>query len=133
MEESSEIVVFREFDNTIEANIIKAKLDAYGIPCFLTEENLANLYPGQQNMFLPVRLHLFQKDAEHARHVLVESTMSVHDDSTLSCPRCQSTFVQRDFPRKLSESFLAGLNVLFFGIFFPQRKVNRCQHCEFEF
>ncbi|SKC41097.1 putative signal transducing protein [Ohtaekwangia koreensis] len=133
MEERNEIVVFQQFDNTIHANIIKTKLDAYGIPCFLTEENLANLYPGQQHAFFQVRLHLFESDVSQARHILSEANLIIEDDSAPACPQCQSKKIERDFPRKLSEQFLAGLNILFFGIFFPKRKVNRCLDCEHEF
>ena len=45
-ESDNEIVVFQHFDNAIEANIAKTKLDAFGVPCFLTEENMGGLYPG---------------------------------------------------------------------------------------
>jgi hypothetical protein len=37
MQEHDDIIVFQKLDNAIEANIVKSKLDAYGIPCFLTE------------------------------------------------------------------------------------------------
>jgi len=133
MEEQSNIVVFRQFDTAIEANILKTKLDAYGIPCFLTEENLANLYPGQQFIPFQVRLHLFAKDVEQANTILSEQNFAIDDETTLKCPRCQSTHMERDFPRKLSEEFLSSLNVIFFGIFFPKKKINRCLDCDLEF
>ena len=44
--EGQGIVVLMNFRESISANIVKNKLDAYGVPCFLTEENLSNLYPG---------------------------------------------------------------------------------------
>jgi hypothetical protein len=79
MEEHDDIIVFRSFENTITANIAKTKLDAYGVPCFLTEENLANLYPFQN--FLGVRLHLFARDVEWAKSVLTENNLSINDES----------------------------------------------------
>ncbi|HEY9009307.1 putative signal transducing protein [Ohtaekwangia sp.] len=131
--ERDEIIVFQQFDNTIDANIIKTKLDAYGIPCFLTEENLANLYPGQQHAFFQVRLHLFKHDLQEAQQILAEVNLFVEDDSMPVCPQCQSKKIERGFSRKLTDQFLAGLHVLFFGIFFPQRKINRCNDCQHEF
>src|SRR5690606_9588822 len=69
-----EIVVFMSFRDTISANLVKSKLDAYGIPCFLTEENLSNLYPGASALMnSQVRLHLFTRDVEPARLILSES------------------------------------------------------------
>ena len=76
MGEEDDIIVFRRFENPIDANIIKAKLDAHGIPCFLTEEHLANLLNLVSN---GVRLHLFEKDAEWAKEVLKEINLSIHD------------------------------------------------------
>ena len=65
MEERGDIIVFRKFETLIEANIVRAKLDAYGVPCFLTEENLASLYPGASSLMnSDVRLHLFAHDRE---------------------------------------------------------------------
>ena len=79
MEEHDEIIVFKRFENAIEANIIKTKLDANGIPCFLSDENLANLYPLQNFLAMGVRLHLFAKDVEWAKSVLTENNLSIND------------------------------------------------------
>jgi hypothetical protein len=81
MEDQDDIIVFKRFENAIEANIIKTKLDAYGVPCFLTEENLANLYPTQNILAIGVRLHLFAKDVEWAKSVLVENNLSIDDET----------------------------------------------------
>jgi Putative prokaryotic signal transducing protein len=78
--EKGDIVVFRKFENSIDANIVKTKLDAYGVPCFLTEENLSNLYPGQSFLFFHVRLHLFATDVERANQIMEESNLSINDD-----------------------------------------------------
>ena len=72
MEESGKIVVFKAFDNVINANLAKTKLDAYGIPCFLTEENFTNLYPLMNDIFPGVRLHVFKQDFDQAKEVLQE-------------------------------------------------------------
>jgi hypothetical protein len=134
MGENDEIVVFRKFETTIEANIVKSKLDAYGIPCFLTEENMTNLYPGASSLMnFNVRLHLFSNDLPRARQVLEENHLDVDDGSAIKCPRCNSRRVERDFPKNLSTTFMSTLNVMFFGVFFPEKKVSRCLDCELEF
>jgi len=134
MNERDEIIVFRKFETSIEANIIKAKLDAYGIPCFLTEENMANLYPGASSLMnFNVRLHLFAHDRENAKHILEEENMEIDNESITKCPKCRSRNLERDFPKKFSLTFGSALNVLFFGIFFPHKKVFRCLDCEYEF
>lgn len=67
------IVVLRDFDTSIEANIARTKLEAYGVPCFLTEENMANLYPGQGLLAFTVRLHVFESDRARATEILSQS------------------------------------------------------------
>ncbi|MBL0742575.1 putative signal transducing protein [Chryseolinea lacunae] len=127
------IIAFRQFDNAIEANIAKAKLDAYGIACFLTEENMANLYPGAHSMMIiHVRLHLFAHDAERAGQLLEEQNLMV-DDTGNTCPQCFSKNVVRDFPNRFNMKITSLLNVVFFGIFFPHEKVFRCGDCNHEF
>lgn len=129
MENKNEIIVFRHFDNAIDASIAKTKLDAYGIPCFLTEENMSNLYPGVPFVAFKVRLHLFLHDSEKATQILTESALSSDDDVSAHCPRCFSPRIVRDFPKATRDS----LTYLLFGVFFPHKKVNHCLGCDNEF
>lgn len=133
MEPGEEIIVFKKFENAIDANIVKTKLDAYGIPCFLTEENLANLYPGQHFMLFNIRLHLFARDEERARQIIDESNLVVDNDLSTKCPKCHSSKVERDLPKKLTLKLSFILNFFLMGILFPHQKVYRCQDCACEF
>lgn len=73
MEEAEDkIIIYKSYDTAVLANLAKTKLDAYGIPCFLTEEHFTNLYPIRNDIFPGVRLHLFEKDKERADEVLRE-------------------------------------------------------------
>lgn len=134
MQNNDAIIVFGQFNNAIDANIVKSKLDAYGIPCFLTEENMANLYPGASTLMnFNVRLHLFRDDAERAHQIIDEKNLNVSDDTVMQCPACCSNNIERDFPKKLTLNFTSSLRFLFFGIFYPEKKVSRCADCECEF
>lgn len=66
------IIIYQSYDTVIQANLAKTKLDAYGVPCFLTEENFTSLYPFRNDIFPGVRLHIFEKDQERVREVLTE-------------------------------------------------------------
>jgi hypothetical protein len=129
MNDQDDIVVFRHYDTVIEANIAKTKLDAYGVPCFLTEENMSNLYPGQPFMAFKVRLHLFGKDEERALQILTEENVRIESDSSHRCPKCNSSRIVRDFPKESADN----LAFVFFGVLFPHKKVNRCIDCDNEF
>lgn len=128
-ENTDQIIVFQHFDNAIDANIAKTKLDAYGIPCFLTEENMAGLYPGQSFNAFKVRLHLFAADRQRAAHLLQGEPVDLHEETAMVCPRCRSQRIERAFPAKVADTLLYVL----FGIFLPHKKVNRCLDCGREF
>lgn len=127
-DQDNPIVVFRVFDEAIQAHIAKSKLDAYGIPCFLTEENMANLYPGVNLNAFKIRLHLFESDVARAADILYPAGLTAEDDGPI-CPRCHSANVTRAFPRKDAER----LKYVLFGVFLPHRKVSVCEVCGYEF
>jgi hypothetical protein len=99
----------------------------------LSEENLGNLYPGQNFNVFSIRLHLFAKDIERASQILDEGNLVLDNDSINRCPKCKSVKLERDFPKRLNESLSSSLAVVFFGVFFPKHKVFRCLECEHEF
>jgi hypothetical protein len=129
MDIKDDIIVFRQYDTVIDANIAKTRLDANDIPCFLTEENMSNLYPGQRFLAFKVRLHLFAKDEEKASQILSDIDLTSDSDSSLKCPKCSSSRIMRDFPKQSGES----LTFIFFGVLFPHKKVNHCLDCDNEF
>jgi hypothetical protein len=128
VEKENDIIVLQYFDNAIEANIAKTKLDAYGVPCFLTEENMAGLYPGQSLYAFKIRLHLFASDRDKALQILAGEHLSVHSEGS-GCPQCHSTNITRVFPKKDADTLI----YILFGVFLPHKKVNLCLNCGFEF
>lgn len=135
MEAERKIVVYRYFETSIDANIIKAKLDAFGIPCFLTEENMANLYPGVGYHMLAfrVRLHLFEDDIDSANKILEENHLELDEESVTRCPHCRSKKVERDFTRNIFYSIFM-ITLGFLG-FLPgtHKRVFHCLDCDREF
>lgn len=131
MEETEKIIVLKSFDNPIDASLAKSKLDAYGIPCFLSEENLGNLYPIQNPRFSGVRLHLFEHDVEQAKQVL-DDTLLVSSEERMRCPRCGSAQVDVDFSRKALSKIHSLIAAIFIAIF-PPKRFHRCRECGLEF
>ncbi len=109
MTESQEkIVIFRAYDTAVEANLAKTKLDAHGIPCFLTDEHLTNLYPIRNAIFPGVRLHIFEKDYDQVKSTLEEDQTEV---GFIKCPSCGS----HDYKQQLTD--WGRLGVLLAGVF----------------
>jgi len=130
MKDQDNIIAYGSFENSMEASLAKAKLDAYGIPCFLTEENLASLYPIQNPRF-SVRLHIFQKDEAQVREVLTETVFLTEEELT-RCPRCKSTHVEMGYTKKLTSRVVSILLSIILAIF-PPKKVYHCLDCDHEF
>lgn len=73
MKENQErIIVLESYGTVVEANLAKTKLDAYGIPCFLSDENFTSLLPFKNDLMTGVRLHIFNNDRARALEVLKE-------------------------------------------------------------
>jgi len=72
-ENTDKIVVFQQYETGLEANVAKTKLDAYGIPCFLTNENVASLYPLPYMKGMEVNLYIFKEDEERVIELLMGS------------------------------------------------------------
>lgn len=131
MEENDQIIVFKKYDSSIDANLAKTKLDAYGIPCFLTEENLTNLYPLQNLLLFGVRLHIFSNDFHTAEQVLNETVHMAEDD--LTCPVCRSKNIKFEYSQKLTVNLGRMLMAFLAVILIPTKKIYRCQDCQREF
>lgn len=52
----------------MECNVLKEN----GIECFLSNENIVQLYPMFSSPFSGIRLHLFEKDKDSAEKILQE-------------------------------------------------------------
>jgi hypothetical protein len=105
------IVVFKAYDTVMQANLAKTKLDAYGIPCFLTDENFVGLYPIRNEVFPGVRLHIFEIDFDLVTETLVETSLE------RSCPYCQSTNIEREVTEENKPMRI--ITALTSGILFP--------------
>ena len=126
--EQERIIVLRKFDGLIEANITKTKLDAFGIPCFLTEEHLTHL----TTSFLSggIRLHLFASDKEQAEHVLRQDFVAKSEDTGLvQCPECNS---KRIFTNDDDHDYTK-ITQIVFSLLMGLTKPYYCQNCGFEF
>ncbi|MDV3310390.1 MAG: DUF2007 domain-containing protein [Cyclobacteriaceae bacterium] len=121
-----DIIVLKRFETVIEANIARTKLDAFGIPCFLTEENVTNM----TNHLLSggIRLHVFARDEERARQIVMGDQLS-KDDDLIVCPRCHSRKIIRNGPESKVGKLMGAVVRVLLGLTRPYY----CQNCGHEF
>ena len=140
---SENIIVFDSYYEPLAAHLARTQLEAAGIPCFLTNENLVSL----NRMYSPVaggvRLHIYARDAARAAEVLHPVVMQASrggqaDPETaaadaLTCPRCGSHEVTFDAAARPGAAhwFVALLSRL--RRYPLQGRAHHCFHCGLNF
>ena len=74
MQKDDEIVTLRTFYNPMEAEIIRTKLEANGIPCFIADESLGVLYPVYNQGGGGIKLKVFARDVEDSNEIINDTT-----------------------------------------------------------
>jgi len=128
-EHEDKIIVFDSYDTVMAANLVKTKLDAYGIPCFLSDENFVGLYPIRNELFPGVRLHVFEKDRERVKEILGDQHAA--ETETMHCPYCGSQNIKIEQGK---ESLLRNLiSGVLLGLFLHPKEKHRCMDCSRQF
>ncbi|MEJ5992930.1 DUF2007 domain-containing protein [Pedobacter sp. Du54] len=68
------IVVYKTFENPIEANIILTRLKDAGFGCFLSGETTASLRPLFDASISGIQLHVFENEVEAITKLLAEES-----------------------------------------------------------
>lgn len=66
------IVVYKTFENPMEANVVMARLKDAGFNCFLTGENAAMVYPVFDISVSGIQLHVFENEVDEIAKLLAE-------------------------------------------------------------
>ena len=66
------IVVYKTFENPMEANLVMLRLKDAGFNCFLTGENTALVYPVFDTSISGIQLHVFENEVEEIDKLLAE-------------------------------------------------------------
>lgn len=70
MNKEEEIVTFETYFDPMLAEIIRAKLEANDIPCFLADENMGSIYPAYNQGGGGIKLKVFARDVERCRDII---------------------------------------------------------------
>jgi hypothetical protein len=142
--EAENIIVFDSYYEPLAAHLARTQLEAAGIPCFLTNENLVSL----NRMYSPVaggvRLHIYQRDATRAAEVLRppvvmqavrggQAEPTADNPEGVACPRCGSLEVATDAAAQPGAAhwFVALLSRL--RRYPLQGRAHHCFHCGLNF
>ena len=66
------IILYKTFENPMEANLILTRLKDAGFECFLTGETTASLRPLFDASISGIQLHIFENDLEEVNLFLAD-------------------------------------------------------------
>lgn len=69
------IIVYKTFENPIEANLVMARLKDSGFSCFLSGENTAMVYPVFDTSVSGVQLHVFENEIKEIDELLADENL----------------------------------------------------------
>jgi hypothetical protein len=125
-----------QYQYSSEAQIIKGRLEAEGIPVFLSDNLTIDTDPLVSNAIGGVKLKVLSKDVLKAKYILDSiQAYSVDDQGKpITCPECSGPNVNMYSSIKDSKSLIAfGIGVLFGALPLSTRYHYKCEHCLFEF
>lgn len=130
-EKSSELVTVATYNDVLHANIMKSKLEAYGIQCFLEDENMSTILYTQA--FGGIKLQVSEADAEQALEVLNEEQgVAEHEKvDAVVCPFCSSSDVEL---KSNHPNIFVAMGALFMNSLPLNKKVRYyCKNCKKSF
>lgn len=143
MDTSDKIITLGSYYDPMLAHIIRTRLEANGIPCFIADENTIGANPLYNQAIGGVKLKIFEHDLEKCRALLAtegdlhEQDHFEIDDETntyVLCPYCASNNVsniseteKESRPSAFLNSFLNLVNP-----FYTQKNWH-CNNCDRDF
>ncbi|MNK08986.1 hypothetical protein D3C87_269330 [compost metagenome] len=132
------LVTFKTFDNSIDAHILKIKLESEGITCFLFDENIVTVNPLYSNLVGGIKLKINEEDLIHAKNILLEleqTPYTTDDEQVITCPKCQSTHIESGHKSMKSIGAVLSAIASFLLFIFPiyRKDVYKCLDCGNEF
>lgn len=132
------LVTFKTFDNSIDAHILKIKLESEGITCFLFDENIVSVNPLYSNLVGGIKLKINEEDLVHARNIVLEleeTPLTTDDEQIITCPKCQSVKIVSGYKSMKSVGAVLSAIASFLLFIFPiyRKDVYKCLDCGKEF
>jgi len=137
------IVTFQSYYDPMLAHIVRTRLEANGIQCFVADENTIGANPLYNQAVGGVKVKIFERDMEKCREILAsEGDLHEQDhhevdddnDTYVVCPFCASTNVSNISANKKNEEWPDLLDSLanLVNPFYTQKNWH-CNNCRQDF
>jgi len=132
------LITARIFDNSIDAYLLKTKLESEGIECFVFDEHSVTIDRSANIASGGIKLQIFERDTEKVQLLLskIENfTYSNKNNEIIKCPNCNSEHLCSSYKSMegLKGSVAALFSFLKLTIPFYFRITYCCKDCHHDF
>jgi len=141
--QNDKIITFKTFYDPMLAHVIRTRIEAQGIPCFLSDENFITAQPIFNQATGGIKLNVFEHDLDKCQAILTEEvTLNVDEPAEIDpdthqvmvCPFCASSNVRYGQATERRFNMLTLVVSLFLFVYpFYNRKSWHCFNCESDF
>ncbi|HTB52767.1 MAG TPA: hypothetical protein VK718_08325 [Ferruginibacter sp.] len=125
-----ELVTIRTFNDYFSANVTLTKLQAYGLECYLKDENTVTIDPLLTNAIGGIKLAVKEKDETEARILLKQ--FDVEYMEATACPKCGAHDFSYIGKPGVTNFVTAILTKLISNYTVPEDYVYKCGNCGYE-
>jgi hypothetical protein len=127
------IVTLNTYYDPILAEIIRTRLEANGISCFIADGNTIGANPLYNQALGGVKIKVFEKDVERCREILAQNEeLSLEDEPGIeaanTCPYCRSTNVKYGAATEVKAGWFTSF-LSFIILAFPFLYARKSWHC----
>lgn len=128
-----DLITIKTFDSSIEAHLLKSKLESEGIECFIIDENIVTLNVLFSNATGGIKLQINSEDLPKATVIVNEIEMQKSNRDILECANCGSTEFY-DFKSFGSVKGIISLVVTLFFVVYPIffKRMYKCKKCGYK-
>ena len=129
------MITLKVFNTSLEAHILKSKLESEGIESYLFDENTMDMNPLYNYTIGGVKLKIEQKYLAQAQAILTaigEQPYTNNQDQIIHCPQCNSTDLGNGIKKPATPiEYFSLLLVPFLAIFpFVKSTSFYCKNCQ---
>ena len=133
-----ELITIKTFDNSIEAHMVKSKLESESIMCFLFDENIVGLNPLYNVMVGGIKLKIKKSDIRRSTEIIAEAeknNLTNDQGEIIQCPKCESDDIYSWFKSMKGPKGIISAILAFLFMVFPiyYKTLYKCKNCGYEF
>ncbi|MFN3194790.1 MAG: DUF2007 domain-containing protein [Chlorobiota bacterium] len=131
-------IILKSFDNTIDAHLLKSKLESEDIICHLKDEYITNAYQQYSYPFGGVKLMVYEDNYKQALELLesLKANNSYNGKQLkTTCPNCNSNSIlkKNKYKNSFTKLFSIVMSLLFSLVIINPKSKYKCNYCNYEY